>query len=306
MDSKNKLLIILGPTAVGKSRTAIKLAKLFEGEIINCDAIQVYQGFNIGTDKIPPEKREGIPHHLLDEVPPTQQFTAADFVNRAVNKIKEIEKRKRLPIIAGGTGLYLKALLEGLFPGVGRQQEIREQLEMEAQKKGVETLWKRLQQVDPQQAQKINRGDKIRIIRALEVFEATGIPISQHFLKTKSPLKNVHTIKIGLKLDRNQLYKRINERVDQMFKKGLVEEVMNLLEKGVSPETPPFKALGYQHVLDYLNQKTSLEEAVLLTQRDTRRYAKRQMTWFRKMEGIHWFHPYDLASLEKYGREKLN
>ncbi|MFW6160124.1 MAG: tRNA (adenosine(37)-N6)-dimethylallyltransferase MiaA [Acidobacteriota bacterium] len=306
MDSKNKLLIILGPTAVGKSRTAIKLAKLFEGEIINCDAIQVYQGFNIGTDKIPPEKREGIPHHLLDEVPPTQQFTAADFVNRAVNKIKEIEKRKRLPIIAGGTGLYLKALLEGLFPGVGRQQEIREQLEMEAQKKGVETLWKKLQQVDPQQAQKINHGDKIRIIRALEVFEATGIPISQHFLKTKSPLKNVHTIKIGLKLDRTQLYKRINERVDQMFKKGLVEEVMNLLEKGVSPETPPFKALGYRHVLDYLNQKTSLEEAVLLTQRDTRRYAKRQMTWFRKMEGIHWFHPYDLASLEKYGREKLN
>lgn len=305
MYSKKKVLIILGPTAVGKSRTAIRLAKKMGGEIINCDAMQVYKGFDIGTDKIPPEKREGIPHHLLDELSPTEQFTAADFVGLTVKKIREILNKKRLPIIAGGTGLYIKALLEGLFPGVGRQGEIRVKLEKEATKIGLETLWERLKKVDPQQAQKINPGDKIRIIRALEVFEATGIPISQHFLKTKPPLKNVHYIKIGLKLERDELYKRINERVEQMFKKGLVNEVTELLEKGIPPEAPPFKALGYKYVLDYLNKKISLDEAICLTQRDTRRYAKRQMTWFNKMKGIRWFYSYEMAEIEKYLQEKL-
>jgi len=303
-EAKN-LLVICGPTSVGKSATAIKLAKNLGGEIINCDSMQIYKGFDIGTDKPPFDKREDIPHHLIDILLPSTQFTAADFINRAFEAVKSILKRKRLPIIVGGTGLYLKALINGLFPEKIKDPLIRRRLEQEARDKGLENLWEKLKEVDPHYAQKIGRNDRIRIIRALEVFYATGKPFSENFSNTKSLLEDFNIIKIGLKLERDRLYKKIENRVDKMFEKGIITEVQNLLLSGLSENSPPFRALGYKHVLQFLREEISLETAISLTKRDTRHYAKRQMTWFRKMEGIQWFFSYDLSSIIEYIKSNL-
>jgi tRNA dimethylallyltransferase len=290
---------------VGKSATSIKLAKKFKGLIINCDSMQVYKGFDIGTDKLPPERRENIPHYLLDIVDSDTQFTAADFANQALKAVESILRKKRLPIIVGGTGLYLKALLDGLFPGPGRDSSLRKKLEKKAAEKGLENLRNKLKEVDPAYAQKIGEKDKIRIIRALEVFYLTQKPFSEHFQNTESLVKDFNIIKIGLKLNREELFKRIEERVDKMFKSGIINEVEDLLKNGVKEDSPPFRALGYKYVLKYLKKEMTLEEALRFTKRDTRHYAKRQMTWFRKMEGIQWFSPYDFPSLAAYVKKNL-
>jgi tRNA dimethylallyltransferase len=297
--------VILGPTGVGKSISAIELSKKLKGEIINCDSMQVYKEFNIGTDKIPLEKRENIPHHLLDIVDPNAQFTAADFAKHALKAIDLILKKNKLPIIVGGTGLYLKALLEGLFPGPGRDSSLRQKLEKKAEEKGLESLSQKLKEVDPVYSQKIGKNDKMRIIRALEVFYLTQRPFSEHFKNTKSRVKDFNVIKIGLKLNRKELYRRIEERVDKMFKSGIINEVEELLKKGVEENSPPFRALGYKYVLRFLKREMSVEEAMALTKRDTRHYAKRQLTWFRKMEGIQWFSPFDFPSLLAYLEKNL-
>jgi len=302
---EKNLVVILGPTGVGKSITSIKLSKKLKGEIINCDSMQVYKGFNIGTDKIPLEKRENIPHHLLDIVDPNTQFTAADFAKHALKAIDFILKKNKLPIIVGGTGLYLKALLEGLFPGPGRDSSLRQKLEKRAEEKGLESLSQKLTEVDPVYSQKIGKNDKMRIIRALEVFYLSQKPFSEHFKNTKSCVKDFNAIKIGLKLNRKELYRRIEERVDKMFKSGIINEVEELLKKGVDEHSPPFRALGYKYVLKFLKKEMPAEESVALTKRDTRHYAKRQLTWFRKMEGIQWFSPFDFSSLVAYLEKNL-
>lgn len=291
---------MLGPTSVGKSATAIKIAHKFNGEIINCDSMQVYRGFDIGTDKVPLHIRKIIPHHLLDIVEPSVQFTAADFVQRALDAVHSILNRKKLPLIVGGTGLYLKALLDGLFPEGKSNPEIRRELEKKASEKGLEYLRKKLSEADPVYCQKIGKNDKIRIIRALEVYCTTRKPISEHFQNTRSFVKDFHTLKIGLKLKKDVLYRKIEERVDKMFEKGIVEETRNLLASGVSEDSPPFRALGYKHVIKFLKNELTLEQAVHLTKKDTRHYAKRQMTWFRKMEGIQWFYPHRFSSIVEY------
>jgi tRNA dimethylallyltransferase len=306
LESKAKnLIIILGPTGVGKSSTAVKLAKKLRGEIINCDSRQVYKNFDIGTDKISLEKRENIPHHLLDIVSPSTQFTAADFARLALETANAILERNKLPLIVGGTGLYFKALLNGLFPGGGSDSALRRKLEREAREKGLDTLREKLKEVDPVYYQKIGEKDKVRIIRALEVFYSTRKPLSRQFLKTKSYVKDFNIIKIGLKLERKELYRKIEERVDRMFKRGITREVQELLQKGVDENSPPFRALGYRHVLKHLKKEIPLEEAITLTKRDTRHYAKRQITWFRKMEGIKWFSPHDFVSILKYAKTSL-
>ena len=307
MESKTKnLIIVLGPTGVGKSSTAVKLARKLNGEIINCDSMQVYENFDIGTDKIPLEKRENIPHHLLDVMSPSTQFTAADFARLALKTANAILKRRKLPLIVGGTGLYLKALLDGLFPGGGSDQQLRQKLEREAKKKGLDTLREKLKEVDPVYYQKIGEKDKVRIIRALEVFYSTRKPLSKQFLDTKSYVKDFNIIKIGLKLERKELYRRIEERVNKMFERGIKREVEELLQKGVDENSPPFRALGYKYVLELLKKEITLEETIALTKRDTRHYAKRQMTWFRKMEGIKWFSPHDFPSILEYAKNNLS
>lgn len=268
--------------------------------------MQVYKDFDIGTDKIPLEKRGNIPHHLLDVVSPSTQFTAADFARLASETANATLKKKKLPLVVGGTGLYLKALLNGLFPGGGSDPSLRQKLEREAKKKGLDTLREKLREVDPVYYQKIGEKDKVRIIRALEVFYSTRKPLSKQFLNTESYVKDFNIIKIGLKLERKELYTRIEERVDKMFERGITREVQELLQKGVDENSPPFRALGYKYVLKLLKKEIPLEEAITLTKRDTRHYAKRQMTWFRKMEGIKWFSPHDFPSILEYVKNNLN
>lgn len=306
MDSEAKnLVVVLGPTGAGKSLTAVKLARKIGGEVINCDSMQVYKGFDIGTDKIPLEKRENIPHRLLDVVSHSTQFTAADFCRLARETAENIIKKNKIPLIAGGTGLYLKAFLDGLFPEGRRNPLIRKKLEREAREKGLESLRAKLREVDPEYSQKIGENDKIRIIRALEVFESTQKSISEHFSNTKSFVEDFNIIRIGLKLERKELYRKIEERVDRMFERGIIREVQNLLHQGVDENSPPFRALGYKYVIKLLKKEISLEEAVTLTKRDTRRYAKRQATWFKKMKGIKWFRPDDFPSILEYVEKSL-
>ena len=299
------LVVVLGPTAVGKSRVAVDLALCFGGEIIGGDSIQVYRGFDIGTDKPSPAERRGVPHHLIDTVEPTVQFTAADFVREALAAAQDISARGLLPIVAGGTGLYLKALVDGLFPGPGRDPAVRAALEAEAREKGLDALFRRLEEVDPAYAAKIRDRDRVRIVRALEVHAATGRPISEHFLATASPVAGRKVVRIGLRLERAVLVRRIEDRVDRMFARGLVGEVRGLLEKGIPEDAPPFRALGYRHVLAHLRGGLGLDEAVALTKADTRQYAKRQMTWFRKMAEVAWFAPDDGPGLEQHLRNQL-
>ena len=299
------LVVVLGPTAVGKSRVAVGLALRFGGEVIGGDSIQVYRGFDIGTDKPSSAERRGVPHHLIDTIDPTVQFTAADFVREALAAAQDISSRGRLPIVAGGTGLYLKALVDGLFPGPGRDPAVRAALEAEAREKGLDVLFRRLQEVDPAYAAKIRDRDRVRIVRALEVHATTGRPISEHFLATASPVAGRKVVRIGLRLERAVLVRRIEDRVDRMFARGLVGEVRGLLEKGIPEDAPPFRALGYRHALRHLRGGLGLDEAAALTKADTRQYAKRQMTWFRKMAEVAWFSPDDGPGLEQHLRNQL-
>ena len=299
------LVIVLGPTAVGKSRVAVDLALRFGGEVISGDSIQVYRGFDIGTDKTRPEDRRGVPHHLIDVVGPEIQYTAADFVRDALDAARGIAARGRLPIVAGGTGLYIKALIDGLFPDAGRDPAVRAALEAEAEGQGLDVLFRRLEAVDPDYARKVRSRDRVRIIRALEVHVTTGRPISEHFRETRSPIAGRTVVRLGLKLEREALCRRIDARVERMFARGLVEEVRGLLERGVPETAPPFRALGYSHVLRLLRGEIGREEAVALTKTDTRQYAKRQMTWFRKMADVVWFSPDDGPALEQYVQMRL-
>lgn len=306
-DKAKKILIIVGPTAVGKSATALWIAQKYSGEIISCDSMQVYRGFDIGTDKPSEEARKSVPHHLVDILDPEEQFSAADFAHRAVEVAEKILAKGHLPIVVGGTGLYHKALVEGLFPGPGRDQTLRQKLRQEAEELGLSYLYQKLKEVDPEYAQKVTPKDSVRIIRALEVYHLTGKPISEHFRQTASPVQNKGFIlyQIGLKLKREELYRRIEERVDRMFAQGIVEEVKNLLARGVSEQATPFKGLGYRQVLRYIKGEISLEEAIRLTKLETRHYAKRQMTWFKKSPGIIWFEAEDREVIEKYIVENL-
>jgi len=305
LEPEPALVVVLGPTAVGKSRVAVDLALRLGGEVISGDSIQVYRGFDIGTDKPGPEARRGVPHHLIDIVESEVQYTATDFVRDALAAARAIAARGRLPIVAGGTGLYLKALLEGLFPDPGRDPEVRAALEAEARAKGLEALFRRLETADPEYARKIRGRDRVRIIRALEVLETTGRPISDHFRETRSPVEGRTVIRTGLSLEREELRRRIEERVERMYARGLIEEVRSLLTRGIPESAPPFRALGYNHVLRLLRGELSREEAVALTKTETRQYAKRQMTWFRKMAGVAWFSPDDGQALEQYVQKRL-
>ena len=305
MEPEPALVVVLGPTAVGKSRVAVDLALRFGGEVISGDSIQVYRGFDIGADKPTAESRRGVPHHLVDIVGPEVQFTAADFVREALAAARDIAARSRVPVVAGGTGLYLKALLDGLFPEPGRDPAVRAALEAEAREKGLDVLFRRLEAVDPDYARKVRDRDRVRIVRALEVHAATGRPISEHFRATESPVKGRTVVRLGLRLEREELRRRIGDRVDRMFERGFVDEVRGLLARGIPETAPAFRALGYGHVLRHLRGEIGRAEAAELTKTDTRQYAKRQMTWFRKMDGVAWFSPEDRAALEEHVRNGL-
>ncbi len=285
------LPIILGPTGVGKTEIGVKIAQDLSGEIISCDSRKVYKFLDIGTAKPSEEERKKIPHYLIDIADPDEEFSVADFKREAERKISQIENRGKLPILVGGSPLYIKAITDGLFPGPGKNADLRKKLREEAEESGEERLYQKLKKIDPPTAEKVHSHDLKRIIRALEVFTLTGKPISSHqqesVLSSQVPgLKQA--VMIGLKREREELYGRINARVEKMLAAGLVEEVKGLLEKGYSEELNSLEGLGYKQIIGYLKGKYGLPEAVRLLKRDTRRFAKRQMTWFRKDDRITW------------------
>ena len=286
--TKQAILVIVGPTAVGKTQLSLELAQELTGEIVSADSMQVYRGMNIGTAKPTTAEQQLVPHHLIDIRDPDQLFNAADFVSLAELAIKDIASRGKVPIVSGGTGLYIDALVDGfLFPDSKADPKLRRELRIRASKEP-EALYKELERVDPQSAKRLHPNDLRRIVRALEVYYRTGEPISALQQKAAQAEKPYDPLFIGLTRNRPELYERINQRVDQMLTQGLVEEVKQLIEH--YPHQPTaLQALGYKEIVWYLKGNMSLEEAVEILKRDTRRYAKRQLSWFRRNTRIHWF-----------------
>ena len=284
------VIAIVGPTASGKSQLALFLAERFSGEIVNYDSVQIFRHIDIGTAKPTPEERLRVPHHMIDLREPTEIFTAGDFQREARRVLYEIRERGKMPILVGGTGLYLRALTEGLFNGPARSTYWRNRLEMIAERKGRGYLHNLLRRLDPTAASRIALRDKPKIIRALEVRLETGKALSQHLEeRPRQPLTGFTVRFIGPNPPREELYRRINDRVRQMFNDGLIQEVRQLLAKGIPPSAKPFEAIGYRHVIADLDSCIANEETIRIIQRDTRRYAKRQMTWFRKQPDVTWF-----------------
>jgi tRNA dimethylallyltransferase len=283
----NPLPIVLGPTASGKSDLAIHIALAFNGEIVNCDSMQIYRGFDIGTAKVPEAARHGVPHHLIDIVDPDQVFTAGEYARVARDVLAEIAGRGRTAVVVGGTGFYLRALLEGLFPGPARDETIRARLDRREQKRPG-SLHRILSRLDPAAAARIHTNDKNKMIRALEVRLLEGKPLSELFDRGRVPLAGFRPIKIGLDPPRSVLYQRMDARAVGIFEQGLIDEVRGLLAAGVTPSAKPFESLGYKEALAVIEGRLTREQALAATQLETRRYAKRQLTWFRKEHDVRW------------------
>ncbi len=288
---KPKLLLILGPTGAGKSEVAFEVALEVGGEIINADSQQVYCHMDIGTAKPDLENRKKVPHHLIDIIDPDEEFNVALFRQKALESAQEIWSQGRKVIVCGGTGLYIRSLLHGLFIGPQRDLAVRSRLERETEKKGLEWLYERLRQVDLDATARIHPNDRQRIIRALEVFEVTGKRMSQWQKEHGFRESLFETLKIGLNRERKELYSLIDYRCEEMVAHGFVDEVRGLLERGYSQSLNSMRSVGYRHMGLYLSGEMSLEDALSLMKRDTRRLAKRQLTWFRADKEIRWFHP---------------
>lgn len=286
-DMKEKLVAVVGPTAVGKTKVSIALAKQLDGEIINGDSMQVYKGMDIGTAKITEEEAEGIPHHLFDIKQPTESYSAAEFQEKARPLVSAINKRNRVPIIVGGTGMYIKALTHHFnFTNTDSDEHFRERMENMVEEQGAESLFEKLKDVDPESAANTHPNNIRRVIRALEVYYTTGVPASKRRQKeNESPYL---LAMIGLTTERDRLYRRINLRVDHMIEHGLIEEVLRLYESGVS-DCQSIQAIGYKEIYSYLRGECSKEEAVSALKQHSRRYAKKQYTWFRRQMEVRWF-----------------
>ncbi|MBL0224191.1 MAG: tRNA (adenosine(37)-N6)-dimethylallyltransferase MiaA [Geobacteraceae bacterium] len=299
-----KILVICGPTASGKSDLALQLASRLDGEIINADSMQVYRGMDIGTAKLSPVQLTDIPHHLIDVADPDQPFSAADFAEAADRAIRDICSRGKRVIVAGGTGLYIRALLKGLVDSPGGTDELRLSLHEEAGRLGNEAMLERLRQVDPVLAGRTHPNNLVRIIRALEVQHLTGIPLSRYQQEHGFSGQRYPSLQIGIRAGRALLYSRIDQRVDRMLEQGLQQEVQRLLNAGYSPEAKAMRAIGYKEISAFLAGEYSLEEAVRLIKRNSRHYAKRQLTWFNADRDILWLeYPAEFDTILKHAIE---
>jgi tRNA dimethylallyltransferase len=286
------ILVLVGPTAIGKTDLSLTLAKLHSCEIVSVDSMQVYKYMDIGTAKASVEERSEIPHHLIDIVEPDEDYDAVRFARDALQLIRDIHARGKVPLLTGGTGLYLRALLEGIFPGVVADAEIRVKLKGRLLVEGASKMHEELCLCDCISGKLIHVNDTQRLLRALEVFHASGIPLSEHLKEHREQSKSVsfaNILQIGLTCEREKLYQRINQRCESMLEDGLEEEVRGLLGRGYEPGLKSFGSIGYRHMINYINGQWSREELIRLLSRDTRRYAKRQYTWFTKMTELHWF-----------------
>ncbi|MGE6538067.1 tRNA (adenosine(37)-N6)-dimethylallyltransferase MiaA [Bacillus luti] len=285
---REKVAVIIGPTAVGKTKLSIDLAKALNGEVISGDSMQIYRTMDIGTAKVTKEEMDGIPHYMVDIKDPEDSFSVAEFQERVRKHIREITERGKLPIIVGGTGLYIQSVLfDYQFTDDAGDVIYREQMEKLALERGVEYVHKKLQEVDPESAERIHANNVRRVIRALEIFHTTGEKMSEQIEKQEKELLYDVSL-IGLTMDRAMLYDRINLRVDLMMKQGLLEEVEELYNRGVR-DCQSIQAIGYKEIYDYFENRVSLEEAVSQLKTNSRRYAKRQLTWFRNKMDVTWF-----------------
>jgi len=284
-----RVLAVLGPTASGKSALGLALAHRFGGEILNCDSTAVYRGFDIGTDKVPVTERQGIPHHLIDIADPAEVYTAAHYARDAAAVVREVHARGRLPILVGGTGFYYRALVRGLFPGPGADQALRDRLDRIAGRRGPERLHRLLAHVDPASGARIMPRDQKRIVRALEVFFATGQPLTAHFAGTRSLIDDCDVTAVALRLPAEVTASRVARRVDDQFARGVVDEVRGLLARGVPPHARPFGGLVYRQIMEMLRGVRGEDATRALIVQENRRYARRQLIWFRKEPTLMWF-----------------
>lgn len=293
--AKPKVAVLVGPTAVGKTRVSLILARELGAEILNADSLQVYRELDIGTAKPTKAERAQVPHHLIDLVAPDEPYDAARFAADGRAVLQELARRRVPPLVVGGTGLYLKALLHGLCPEGGKRPEVRRRLKEELAVRGLPALYERLRTLDPDTAARLAPGDTYRIMRALEVAEG-GVPLSVLQARHRFAERPYLTLKLGLSLPREELYARIAARVQEMLAQGWLAEVRHLLKR-YPPQLKPLKALGYRQLVAFLRGELGWEEALERIVRETRRYAKRQLTWFRADGEIHWFHPQEEAAM---------
>ena len=310
-ERSRRAVAVLGPTATGKSALGLTIAERFGGEIVNCDSTAVYRGFDIGTDKLPTEQRRGIPHHLIDIADPTDEYTAAQFARDASRVIRDILARGRVPVVVGGTGFYYRALTRGLFPGPGRDAELRGRLEAVAARRGPERLHRLVRRVDAESARRIQPRDVKRMVRALEVYFLTGKPLTDHFAETTQPLPDVNVIAIALRLPATQISERVTRRADEQFARGLLDEMRGLLARGVPETARPFGGLVYRQALEHLHGIRGEAETRALIAQENRRYARRQLIWFRKEPNLTWFDgpgdsPSTIASVTRFIDDRLS
>jgi tRNA dimethylallyltransferase len=299
------LVVVLGPTASGKTALSLALAEKFGGEIVNCDSVAMYREFDIGTAKPSAAERARAPHHLFDSVDPALEMTAGEYARQAREILLEIKRRGRLPIVVGGTGLYLRALLEGLFPGPQRSEELRERLREASVKRGPDYLHRILRRLDRAAAEKIHANDIPKLIRAIEVCLASRKKMSELWERGRDPLQGFRVLRLGLDPDRAALYERINQRAGQMFETGLVEETQRLLQK-YGAAAGPLASLGYKQAVQFLRGELTREQALQAAQQAHRNYAKRQMTWFRREPEVIWLRGFgDQAAIQEEAVERV-
>lgn len=284
----SSVLAVVGPTASGKTRLAIELAERLGTEIISADSMQVYKGMEIGTAAPTPEEQACVKHHFVSFLDPGEVFSAGEFGRLARQEVARLNAQGKVAVVVGGSGLYVRSLIDGLFPGPSRNEAVRDRLHCEAEMSGVGALYTRLQQADPEYADIINANDLRRIVRALEVYELTGRPLSALHREHRERSTPLDAVQVVLDLPREALYARINDRLDAIIEQGFVDEVRALLDKGYEPRLLGLRSLGYREVIAYLLGERSLEEAAALIRQNTRRFAKRQLTWFRADPRVHW------------------
>lgn len=302
VNAKPKILLIVGPTGVGKTDVALALADRLDAEIVSADSMQVYRYMDIGTAKPTPAQRRRCPHHLLDVVDPDEDYNVALFREAALNAVRDVWSRGRNVLVAGGTGLYVKALTRGLFAGPPRDAALRAELARTVAEHGVGYLFDRLRRVDPEAAERIQPRDRVRIVRALEVFDGTGRPLSQWQREHGFGDRPFDVLAVALERPRPELYERIDGRCERMMAEGLLDEARSLLDRGYAPALRSMQGVGYRQAVQCLTRRVSRAEALSSMQQATRRLAKRQLTWFRAQQGLHWLHPDRVDAIEELCR----
>lgn len=298
------ILIVCGPTASGKSHLAVRLAQVLDAEIVNADSMQIYRGMDIGTAKPSVDQQGGVRHHLIDIIDPDQQFSAADYSAAADESIRDIQLRGKRVVVVGGTGLYIRALVHGLVDSPSGEGALRQSLQEEAARSGNHAMLEKLRLVDPELAATLHPNNLVRIIRALEVHHLTGIPLSVYQKQHAFATRRYNALQIGISVERKVLYQRIDERVEQMLSAGLADEVKSLASAGFSRDDKALRSIGYKEMAACLHGELSLEEAARLIKRDTRHYAKRQLTWFNADPDILWFeYPEKFGTIEQHAIE---